>query len=300
MNCHKRNLRWFVEAVFVTVISLPVLLFPYRASLIIGKMIGHILFVFWRSRRDIAIQNIRTAHENGSISNQKDAESIAKECFQNLGKSFVEMLRIYLGNGHKIIDSVEIKGIENVVRARSKGKGILFLTGHCGNWELMALAFSAKYGAISCVARAQNNPYFNKVIETARTKYGNNIIYKTKALKKMLSLLKTQSIVAVLIDQAVSQNEGHIVDFLGRGAWTTKIPAIVARKTGAAVIFAFIHREEDRHIVEILPEVNLSRLDNFEQAVKEDMRMFNRYIELYVKEHPAEWLWLHKRWKRVA
>jgi KDO2-lipid IV(A) lauroyltransferase len=90
-----------------------------------------------------------------------------------------------------------------------------------------------------------------------------------------------------------------VIDFLGRGAWTSKIPAIIARKTGAAVLPAFIHRTDEGHKVRISPEVELSRDDDTEQAVREDTVKLTGYIEEYIKEHPAEWLWIHRRWKRV-
>ena len=89
------------------------------------------------------------------------------------------------------------------------------------------------------------------------------------------------------------------MDFLGRGAWTTKMPALLARKTGAAVLPAFIHRTDGRHKIKIYPQVELSGDNDKENAIKEDTKMFSRYIEEYIKEHPAEWLWIHRRWKRV-
>jgi KDO2-lipid IV(A) lauroyltransferase len=211
----------------------------------------------------------------------------------------VEVIKIYYGLGKKIFDSVKIEGIDNMEIATSKGKGILFLTGHCGNWELLALVSSVKLSGLAVVARPVDNPYVNNFIENVRRKYGNRVIRKQGALKSILQTLKSNGCVGILMDQAVTREEGFVIDFLGRGAWTSKIPAIIARKTGAAVLPAFIHRTDEGHKVRISPEVELSRDDDTEQAVREDTVKLTGYIEEYIKEHPAEWLWIHRRWKRV-
>ena len=115
----------------------------------------------------------------------------------------------------------------------------------------------------------------------------------------ILSVLRNNGMVGVLMDQAVLPEEGYIIDFLGRGAWTMKIPAIIARKRGAAVLPAFIHREGNRYIGTLYPEVPLSQEKDEEKVLIEDTKKFSSYIENYIREHPAEWLWIHSRWKRV-
>ncbi|MEK7852919.1 MAG: lysophospholipid acyltransferase family protein, partial [Planctomycetota bacterium] len=95
-------------------------------------------------------------------------------------------------------------------------------------------------------------------------------------------------------------DEGYVIDFLGRGAWTTKMPALIARKTGAAVLPAFIHRTQKGHKIKIYPAVELSDIADKEKAVIEDTKRFSGFIERYIKEHPSEWLWIHRRWKRVG
>ena len=100
------------------------------------------------------------------------------------------MIRLYYHRGGKIIDAVEIEGVEHFRDALMKGKGILFITGHCGNWELMAIAAALKLQAISVVARPVDNPYLNSFVERVRKRYGNGVIYKSGALKPILQTLK--------------------------------------------------------------------------------------------------------------
>ncbi len=133
-----------------------------------------------------------------------------------------------------------------------------------------------------------------------RQRHGNSIIAKQGALKVIIKRLREGGSVGILMDQSVLSDEGYVIDFLGRGAWTTKMPALIARKTGAAVLPVFIHRTERGHSLKIYPEVELSNMDDKEKAALEDTKKFSGFIEGYIKEHPFEWLWIHRRWKRVG
>jgi len=289
------NIRWLFETALVVLLSLPAAVLPNKIALKVGEILGLLVFHVWESRRKIAVENI----EKSALKNLKDAELTAKETFKNIGKSFVEVVKIYYGFGKGIIDNIEVRDVDHYLKAKSKNKGVIFITGHCGNWELMALAFGIKVDDVSVVARRQNNPYLNRFVENVRAKYGNKVIYKKGALKGILLELKKGRSVGILMDQAVLKDEGCKIDFLGRPAWTTKVPALIARKTGAAVIPVFINRNGDRHVINIYPEVELSVDDNTEMAVIKDTKRFSGYIEDYIKEHPSEWLWIHKRWKRA-
>lgn len=290
---------WLLETGLFIIVSIALAILPIRLSMQVGELFGLLLFYVWGSRRKIAIENLKKAFLTCPIIISEPAEKIVKDNFKNLGRSFVEVIKIYYGFGENIVDAADIEGIEHFHNAQSKGKGVLFLTGHCGNWELLAVVVSVKLSGIAIVARPIDNPYMNKLVEKVRQRYGNSVIYKKGALKPILHALKKNGCVGILMDQAVVPDEGYVIDFLGRGAWTTKMPALIARKTGAAVLPLFIHRTYKGHMVKIYPEVELSHDADRENAVKEDTKHFSSFIETYIKEHPSEWLWIHRRWKRV-
>ena len=294
-----KKIKWLLEAGAVLVLALPFAMLPMTLAFKAGELLGFIVYVLWGSRRKIAIDNIEKAVEAGGLRIDVPPYQVVRKSFMNLGRSLAEIIKIYFGLGRRLIDSIEVIGFDNYLRAKEKGKGILFITGHCGNWELTALGFGVRVAPLAVIARAQNNPYLNRLVEKARARYGNKIIYKQGALMAILSVLRNNGMVGVLMDQAVLPEEGYIIDFLGRGAWTMKIPAIIARKRGAAVIPAFIHREGNRYIGTLYPEVPLSQEKDEEKALIEDTKKFSSYIENYIREHPAEWLWIHRRWKRV-
>src|ERR1035437_4949704 len=181
-----RKIRWSVEFVLVFCFALPFALLALKLSLKAGQFLGLLLYAAWGSRRRIAIDNIEQAVAAGGLAIYVPAKVIARRSFMNLGKSFAEIVKVYFGMGRGIIDSIEARGLENFYKAKEKGKGVLFITGHCGNWQLTALGFGARGETISVIARTQNNPYLNRIVEKVRRRYGNRVIYKENALMAVL------------------------------------------------------------------------------------------------------------------
>jgi len=294
-----RKIRWFVEVASVIVFALPFAVLPRAVALRAGDLLGLLVFYLWRSRRKIAIENINKAVTAGGLQIGELPSEVARKSFMNLGRSLVDIIKVYFGLGRGIIDSIEARGYENYLAAKARGKGILFITGHCGNWEMTALGFGARAEPLAVIARSQNNPYLNRLVEKVRARYGNRIIYKQGALMPIVSELRQNRCIGILMDQAVLPEEGVVIDFLGSPAWTMKIPAMIARKLGATVLPSFIHREGGRYIGTFYPPVVLSHEKDAEKAVVEDTKILSSYIEKYIREHPAEWLWIHRRWKRA-
>ena len=294
------NVLWLLQMGLLYAVTLPIGIMPLQLALRVGSLIGLMAYFVWGSRREIAVDNISHAIRAGFIDNSVPAAELIKEHFRNLGMSAAEIVKIYHGFGSKILDRIDVEGIDNYHRAREKGKGILLITGHCGNWELLALAVSCKVSPVGAVARPLNNPYFNSLIERVRKRYGNSVIYKKGALRAIISRIRKGGTVGILIDQSVLPAEGVVVEFLGRPAWTIKSPGLIARKTGTPVVPVFIRRMDNGgHLVKIYPEVELSDTEDRERAVLEDTERFTSFVERYVTKNPAEWLWIHRRWKRV-
>jgi KDO2-lipid IV(A) lauroyltransferase len=290
---------WLFQAFLVLIPTFPIAILPLPLAYKVGEFMGLAFFLAWGSRRRIAIENLERAVSAGGLSITEPAGKLIEENFKNLGRSFVEIVKIYFGTGGGIIRSVKIVNVENLHKAAAKGKGVLLMTGHCGNWELMALAGSAQVKELSVIARPINNPFLNTFVEKIRQRLGNSVIYKEGALRGMLHAFRNGGTVGILLDQSVTPDEGYIIDFLGRGAWTTKMPALIARRFEVPVVPAFIHREGKGHTITIYPEVSLSESADKEEAVIEDMKRLSSHIENYIREHPTEWLWIHRRWKRV-
>ncbi|WP_136516320.1 lysophospholipid acyltransferase family protein [Geomonas edaphica] len=297
-----KKLRWHLETALFLAISWSVSILPNGIALSVGRSLGRAAFLLLSRRRRVVIENLRASLP--FLTRQPgwgggSAEEIARGVFENLGCCVVEVCKIYQGRGKDLIEKVEFRGIENYEKAYAKGKGVAFITAHSGNWELLAIAFGVRKHEISVVARRQDNPYLNAMIERIRKRYGNGILYKEGALRAMFSAFRKQEIVGLLIDQAVTPVNGVLIDFLGRPAWTIQMPAQVARKIGTPLVPAFIHREGDKSIITIHPEYQVSSASDPEVAAAEDAKGLTHYIEEYVIQHPTQWYWVHNRWKRA-
>jgi KDO2-lipid IV(A) lauroyltransferase len=291
--------RWALEALLFILLTLPLAVLPYILSLKAGRALGLLLHRLWGNRRRIARQNVADSINAGALDPGLSPNRIVRECFANLGANVAEAAKILYGLDRRVIESYEIRGAEHYHAARAAGRGILVITGHCGNWELASLAPAIGYAPMAAVARAQNNPYLHRLVERIRVKHGNSVIYKKGALRDTLRTLRNNGMVAVLIDQASSKDEGCLVNFMGRRAWTTKLPALLARRTGAAALPIFHCREGANNIAIIYPEIKLSDNTDIEQAIHEDTRKFTAGVETHIRQYPEQWLWLHKRWKRA-
>ena len=298
-----KELRWYLETAAFLALSRALAWLPDRLAGCAGSWLGRLFFFLLKERREVAIGNIQESlpfleRQPGWV--RRSAAALARETFENLGRSLVEDCKIYHGRGNRLIDAVQFNGLEHYEQAREKGKGVAFITAHCGNWDLLALSFGARYHELGVVARRQDNPHLNRVLERIRQTYGNQVIYKNTALRTMLSWFKRGGVVGMLVDQAVGPDEGILVDFIGRPAWATKLPAYIARKSGTPMVPVFIHREGDLQVVDFHPELVLSRSADVETASAEDVASLNGYIERYIIAHPTEWYWIHKRWKNVS
>lgn len=302
MTKTSKHIRWYLEASLFLGVSFAVALLPDRVAASFGRWLGRLFFKLLKARRTVAIENIAASLpylERQPGWKGGSAESLALETFENLGRCVAEVSKLYHGRGRRMIEAVEFRGLEHFQRAVAKGKGVAFITAHCGNWELMALSFGVRHHELSVVARPLDNPHLNRVTERIRRSYGNCVIYKTGALRAMFAAFKRQDMVGMLIDQAVQPSEGVLIDFLGRPAWTSKLPALIARKSGAPLVPGFIHREGNTQIVTLYPELVPSNSADPETCAVEDAAALAGYLEDYIVKHPSQWYWVHKRWKRA-
>jgi len=299
-----KRLNWMLQTGVFYCFTWLVALLPEKISEKLGIGLGLFMYRLIGKRRRIAIDNIARTLEYMRSQPEwtctiPDAEGIARETFRNIGRALVEVCRLYHGHGAALINRIELRGKEHYDAAMSKGKGMIFLTGHCGNWELMALANSQLIGStMSVVARRQNNPYLNTMVEKMRMRYENRVIYKDNALKNMMSVLRKQGIIGLLVDQAVFPEEGCLISFLGRPAWASRAPVLLARKLGVPVVPSFIHREGDHYVIDIYPELVFSG-DSSEAGWAADVKIYSSAIEDFIIRHPTSWYWVHRRWKRT-
>ena len=244
-------------AVFL-IICLPLALLPNAVSARGGEALGMLIYHLWASRRKVALDNITGAMERGAIPHDLTPDELARKNFRHMGRSIAELNKLLFGFAGKIIDSVSLEGQEYYRQAEAKGKGVIIVGGHCGNWELMFSMSSVIANDFYGVVRKQRNPFMNSLIVRNRERFGSRIIYKQGALRAFLKALKAGDTVGVAVDQA-GQSEGVRIDFLGAPAWTTRMPAILAKRTGAAIVPVFNFRKPDGTFTTYaMPEVEIT------------------------------------------
>jgi len=193
---------------------------------------------------------------------------------------------------------VRVDGFENFDAARRRGKGILFLTGHMSAWELAPFA-QALYGhPLSFLVRPIANRRVDRLINGYRCRSGNWPIEKNRSARSILKVLEEGGTVGVLSDHNTSA-EGVFVDFFGIPAATTSGLARIALRTNAAVVPGFLawDRQLRSYRLRFDPAIELTRTGDEEADIVENTARFTQVVEGYVRAHPDQWLWVHKRWK---
>jgi Kdo2-lipid IVA lauroyltransferase/acyltransferase len=194
---------------------------------------------------------------------------------------------------------VVVEGFENFDAARRRGKGVLFLTGHMSAWELAPFA-QALYGyPLHFLVRPIANRRVDALINSYRCGAGNRPIEKNKSARAILKVLADGGTVGVLADHNTDIEESVFVEFFGISASTTSGLARLALRTDAAVVPGFLSWDEGRrkYRLRFEPAVELVRTANEEADVVENTQRFTRVIEDFVRAHPDQWLWVHRRWK---
>jgi KDO2-lipid IV(A) lauroyltransferase len=194
---------------------------------------------------------------------------------------------------------VVLDGFENFDAARRREKGVLFLTGHMSAWELAPFAHALYGHPLHFLVRPITNRRVDALINRYRCLSGNQPIDKSRSARAILRVLSEGGTVGILSDHNTSSDEGVFVNFFGIPACTTSGIARLALRTGAAVVPGFLSWDDARRKYRLRFEaaVELTRTGDEESDVRENTARFTRVIEEYVRTHPDQWLWVHKRWK---
>lgn len=272
-------------------------LFPFSFGCRMGEIAGSFWFYLDRRHRMITLENLQRAFSHELSKSQRIA--LARKTYRTLGRVFMECLFLPSLSAEAITDYVSISGLRHFHQAEKEGKGVLLLSAHFSNWELMALAFNLHGLPSAGVARPLDNPYLDRLVKSLRTQYGNRLIAKKGAVKEIMKCLAQKGRVGILIDQNVSAREGVFVDFFGAPASTTPILAALSQKTGAPVVPVFMvpRKEGNGYIIEIGKPVSLILSGEKERDLIMNTALFTHIIEKYVREYPHCWFWMHRRWK---
>jgi len=300
MGTRRRNKRGLAARVsYVAALALYALLntLPNRLALRLGASGGRLICALDGRHRRIVQQQLGMAFPDWSTA---QIRRTSWACYEHFGRSAAEFARLGRADRESILSGVTVEGREYLDRAVAEGRGVLFLTAHLGNWELMAVVCNLLGYRLYPVARPLDNPWLNRLIDRIRSRFGSTVISKKKesAPRDLVQALRDGSCVGILLDQNMASYDGVFVNFFGRPACTAKGLALIARRTGAPVVPAFIAREADgRHHIMILAPVEFSQGRDVKADVITNTARCTAIIERMVRRYPDQWLWMHRRWK---
>ncbi len=248
--------------------------------------------------RRIADVNLRIAFPELGL---RQRRRIARLSFQNTARNLLEIARMPQLTRDSIASLVEYdqdRGLSHCLAARARGRGVLYLTGHFGAWELLPAAHAVYGYPLSFVTRPLDNPALEEYLTRMREIRGNRVIPKKNSARQILEVLRSGGDVGVLVDQNTTLQEGMFADLFGVPAATTTSFARLALHTGATVLPGYITpMRNGRYRVKFLPPVDLIQTGDMARDVEENTRNFNLIVESIIREQPESWLWGHKRWK---
>lgn len=268
---------------------------PLGMSLFFGRALGRLGFYLDKKHRKIILNNLKTAF--GQEKSDDEMDLIAKKVFENLGMNFMEFFRLPWLKEQDLNGYVECEGFENFKKAYGKGRGVVFLTGHFGNWELMAMFYALKNYQADIVVRDLDSLLVDEFVRWVRAKAGNRIVAKGRSMRELIRTLSKGGITGILLDQNVTWSEGVFVYFFNKLACTNKGTALLAAASGAAVVPTFIIRDGKKHRVIIGEEVAIKNTGDRTADQLANTALFTKITEDFVRKYPEQWFWLHQRWK---
>lgn len=290
-----KNLIQKISLVLFKILRSILRILPESIKVLLGKIFGLVMMYVSSERKAITYENIKNSNlEYSDI----EIKSIVKQSYQNLGITLVELLTIDTYDYKSSKPKVNYSNIEIIKKAKEKGKGVILLSGHFGNWELLAYSASILLNeALHIVIKYQMNPYTDKYLRNLRQRSGNELIDMNKAGLTMVKAIKNNTIIAMLADQRARKNEGLELLFLGKVARTYKAPALLALKFGTPIIVGFAVRDTDHNYNVELVELDHSDLEDNAEGIEELTKRYLRLLENAIKKDPGLWAWQHNRWK---
>lgn len=247
---------------------------------------------------DAALPRLRrVAYRNLALAMPELAEARRKEIvdgvFRSIARVLVAFAKFPAIERGSVKEWIRCEGLEYVQAALRQGNGVLFATAHFGNWELSAYAYALLAEPMDVVVRPLDNPLIDGLVERRRGLSGNRAIGKQEYARAILKALAANRAVGILVDQNSAADVGVFVDFFGVKACAGTGFAKLAARSGAAVIpgFAIWEEAEKRYVLRFRPPVPITG------DAARDTQAIQTELERAIREHPDQWLWIHRRWK---
>lgn len=264
------------------------------AALALGTFLGLVWFHVVRVRRRTVLEALGRAFPEWSRGRRR---AVARSMYVRLARHAMEFFRAV---GGASTSRVAVEGIEHYERSLVTGHGVIVATAHIGGFDLAAVNQAAAGRKLTLLSRRLSNRSLDRRWMEWRRRCGLAIVDEAAPLAEMARVLRAGGTLVLLVDQATPPDRGGIrIPFLGRPAWTTRLPAILALRTGAPIVPVFPEtRPDGTHLIRVEPPVAPATGEGtVAERSERIVREIAERLEARIRANPDQWLWLHRRWK---
>ena len=273
-----------------------VLWLPREAGFFIARGIASAAFLVLGKERGKALRHLGLAYEKEKT--PAGIREIARRMFIHWGETAVDVLRFPKLDLEEVSRLVEMgDGTEKIDRVLREGKGMILLTGHFGNWELMGAFLRLRGYEGAVVGRRIYYEKYNEAILNLRGNFTLKTLYQDESPREFLKILHQNQILGILADQDIDWAEGIYVPFFGRPAYTLTAPVKLALVSGAPIVPVFLVRVGGRYRLIVEDPIRVEMKGSKEETIREYTERCSRVLEEKIRAYPEQWAWMHRRWK---
>jgi KDO2-lipid IV(A) lauroyltransferase len=275
-------------------------LLPRAAAIRVSRGIMLILPVILKNLRRTGMRNLEIAFPAKTV---EEREILLRGTFENLGRVLGELSQFQKYTRERLAELIEFDLDEQSKTLydlnKSTGRGVLITTGHLGNWEMLVLGFAALYEPISYLARPLDNARIDDLLNSLRTRFGNNPINKTNSAMAAVKILRDGGILGVLADVNAHPKEGVFVPFFGTAACTSSGPAMLAIRSNSFIFptFCVWDKAAKRYKFVHGSLIEPASTGDRKQDIIKTTALYTAEIEKIICQYPDQWMWIHRRWK---
>jgi KDO2-lipid IV(A) lauroyltransferase len=261
-------------------------------AIMLARLVQHLHRKLWR----VGMRNLEIAFPEKTM---RERKGILRNVYAGMGRQLAEFCHFPVYTRENASRIAIYEGFENFDAALKANRGVLLLTGHFGAWELGSFVHSLNGYPMKIVVRDLDNARVDALVKEYRTMHGNETVDNREFLRGLLSAMRANETVGILMDTNMTPPQGVFADFFGLPAATAAGMARVAMKTGATVIPAYTIWDAALKKYKICFDGPLKTIDtgNIAADVVANTRRYNEALEGIIRRHPDQWLWVHRRWK---
>lgn len=268
---------------------------PMRYHEPMARLIGGFWFAVDRRHRRVTIENMERAYPEKS--DPDEIKTLARKVFAGFSRLFLEVCWSMKSDPATLARHIDRTDVRYIKEALAGGKGVLILSGHLGNWELLPYVPSLENIQNHAVYRPLDFAPMDHLVRFLRSRCGTGLIPASNALRKIVATLRKNEVIGLLVDQNSDPHNGVAVKFFDQWTYGTKGLALIARHTGAPVLPGFLVRENNGFRFVSGPAIPFIYTGDTRIDIEVNTQAYNRVIEEMVRKYPEQWFWVHRRWK---